>query len=189
MLTSFSLEKEEIVIPATVHMMAVERDYAFEQKTWLDRQRFRPQQWSTRPNWKVYAPDAGEKWLGFERVRALDGVPPEIVMVPMIGHTHGHAAVAVQRGNRWLLQASDAYFYHGEMDLERLRCTPGLRFYQWMMEKNRGARLWNQQRLRELKRAHARQVEMFCAHDIHEFERLSGHSARVPADRMAGVPA
>ena len=27
---------------ATVHMMAVERDYALLQKTWLDRQRFRP---------------------------------------------------------------------------------------------------------------------------------------------------
>jgi glyoxylase-like metal-dependent hydrolase (beta-lactamase superfamily II) len=170
---------------ATVHMMGVERDYALTQKTWLDRQRYRPQQWSTRANWRVYEPDAGEKWFGFDRVRALDGLPSDIVMVPMIGHTHGHAAVAVERGDRWLLQASDAYFYHGEMDLQRPRCTPGLRFYQWMMEKNRGARLWNQQRLRELKRGHSRDVEVFCAHDIEEFERLSGHSARVPADRMA----
>lgn len=31
---------------ATVHLMRAERDYAVMQKTWLDRQRFRPQQWS-----------------------------------------------------------------------------------------------------------------------------------------------
>jgi hypothetical protein len=30
----------------------------------------------------------------------------------------------------WLLQAGDAYFYHGEMDPQRPRCTPGLRFHQ-----------------------------------------------------------
>ena len=170
---------------ATVHMMASEVEDASRQKSWLDRQRYRPQQWGTRPNWRFYAPDAGEGWYGFERVRALTGIPPEIVMVPMIGHTHGHAAVAVLRGDRWLLQASDAYFYRGEMDTQRPHCTPGLRFYQWMMEKNRGARLWNQHRLRELKRGHANEVEIFCGHDIVEFERLAGHSARVPADALS----
>jgi glyoxylase-like metal-dependent hydrolase (beta-lactamase superfamily II) len=172
---------------ATVHMMAVEHEYAAQQKTWLDRQRFRPQQWGTRANWRFYAPDEGESWYGFDCVRELTGVPPEVVMVPMIGHTHGHAAVAVLGAGRWLLQASDAYFYRGEMDLERPHCTPGLRFYQWMMEKNRGARLWNQRRLRELKRAHAREIEVFCGHDIEEFERLAGHSGRVPAEAMAGA--
>ncbi|HEX2199524.1 MAG TPA: MBL fold metallo-hydrolase [Burkholderiales bacterium] len=170
---------------ASVHLMAIERDYAAAQKTWLDRQRFRPQQWSTRAQWRVYSPEAGERWFGFERVRALEGVPPEIVMVPLVGHTHGHAGVAVQRGDRWLLQAGDAYFYHAEMDPARPRCTPGLRFYQWMMEKDRASRLHNQRRLRELNRAHAGQVSVFCGHDIVEFERLSGHSARVPADALA----
>ena len=169
---------------ATVHMLAAEREDAARQKSWLDRQRYRPQQWSTRNNWRVYDAHAGESWFGFDRVRELSGIPPQIVMVPMIGHTHGHAAVAVQRDERWLLQASDAYFYHAEMDVDRPRCTPGLRFYQWMMEKNRSARLSNQQRLRELKRDRSGEVEIFCAHDIVEFERLSGHSARVPADRM-----
>jgi glyoxylase-like metal-dependent hydrolase (beta-lactamase superfamily II) len=175
---------------ATVHMLAIERDYAAQQVTWLDRQRFRPQQWSTRANWRVYAAAGGESWFGFDRVRALEGLPPDIALVPLIGHTHGHAGVAVNRGDKWLLQAGDAYFYQGEMDAERPYCTPGLRFYQWMMEKNRGARLWNQQRLRSLARIHSRQVEIFCGHDIEEFERLAGHSARVPADRIAGaVPA
>jgi hypothetical protein len=53
------------------------------------------------------------------------------------------------------------------------------------MEKDRASRLLNQQRLRELNRAHGREVRIFCGHDILEFERLSGHSARVPADQLA----
>lgn len=175
---------------ARVHLLADERDYAFAQKTWLDRQRFRPQQWSTRASWRVYQAGEGEQWFGFDRVRALDGVPPEIVVIPLLGHTFGHAGVAVDRGDRWLLQAGDAYFFHAEMDPERPWCTPGLRFYQWMMEKDRRARLWNQERLRELCRAHAREVEVFCAHDLVELERLSGRSAEVPAEKLVRhVPA
>lgn len=46
--------------------------------------------------------------------------------------------------------AADAYFFHIEMDLERPRGTPGLAFYQWMMDKDRAARRWNQARLRRL---------------------------------------
>jgi glyoxylase-like metal-dependent hydrolase (beta-lactamase superfamily II) len=169
---------------ATVHMLASERDAAGQQKTWLDRQRFRPQQWSTKPNWQVYDARGGERWFGFDRVQSLKGLPPEIAMIPLIGHTLGHAGVAVNRGDKWLLQAADAYFFHAEMDLTNPRCTPGLRFYQWMMEKDRRARLANQQRLRDLRRTHGSDVEIFCGHDVVEFERLSGRSAKVPAEMM-----
>ena len=168
---------------ARVHMMAIERDYATEQRTWLDRQRFRPQQWSTRGKWHVYPKSSGDAWYGFERVRKLDGLPTDIALIPLPGHTHGHAGVAVDRGDKWLLQAGDAYFYHGEMAGDP-HCTPGLRFYQWMMEKNRDARLDNQERLRVLKRSHQEEVEIFCGHDIAEFERLSGRSASIPPERM-----
>jgi glyoxylase-like metal-dependent hydrolase (beta-lactamase superfamily II) len=173
---------------ATVHMLAEERDYALQQRTWLDRQRFRPQQWSTRANWRVYPVHGGESWFGFGRVRALDGVPPEIVMVPLIGHTHGHAGVAVERSGTWLFNAGDAYFYRDELDPDHPRCTPGLRFYQWMMEKNRSRRLQNQRRLRELRRARAGEVTIFCGHDIVEFERLSGRPAHLPAEAISGRP-
>jgi glyoxylase-like metal-dependent hydrolase (beta-lactamase superfamily II) len=173
---------------ATVHLLARERDHAFAQKTWLDRQRFRPQQWGTRDQWRVYEPGEGTPWFGFDSVRELDGVPPEILMVPLIGHTFGHAGIAVKRDDRWMLNAGDAYFFQAEMDLERPRCTPGLRFYQWMMEKDRAARLWNQERLRELKRAHSPEVELFCSHDVNEFERLAGRPHTVTAGAPGDLP-
>lgn len=162
---------------ATVHLLQREQDEAKLQKTWLDRQRFRPQQWSSLPRWRGYPAQGGERWEGFESVRPIDGLPPEVLMVPLPGHTHGHAGVAVQgAGTEWLLQAGDAYFFRDEMDLARPRCTPGLRFYQTMMEKDRTARLANQQRLRDLKRAAAGRITVCCSHDPVEFERLSGRS-------------
>jgi glyoxylase-like metal-dependent hydrolase (beta-lactamase superfamily II) len=127
----------------------------------------------------------GQRWFGFERVHQLDGVPPEILLLPLPGHTHGHAAVAVDRGDTWLLYAGDAYFFHAEMDPVRPRCTPGLRFYQWMMEQDRTSRLANQRRLRELCDERAAVVDVFCAHDVSEFERLSGRSAEVPQSAFA----
>ena len=169
---------------AKVHLLAQEREYAELQNTWLDRQRFRPQQWSTRGQWLTYRAGRGETWMGFTQVRDLMGVPPEILMVPLPGHTHGHTGVAVRSGDGWRLLAGDAYFHPREMDLERPGCTPGLRFYQWMMEKNRPARLQNQQRLRELKRQHGARIDLVCSHDVEEFERLAGRSARVPAEAL-----
>jgi glyoxylase-like metal-dependent hydrolase (beta-lactamase superfamily II) len=166
---------------AAVHMMRQERDYAFMQRTWMDRQRFRPQQWGTRDNWRVYDPSVGERWFGFARVRDMPGLPPEVLMVPLPGHTYGHAGVAVRNdGGRWLLLAGDAYFHHREMDLDNPCCTPGLRMYQTMLEKDRKARLDNQRRLRELRRHHGAQVQVFSGHDPVEFEQLTGQSLDVP---------
>lgn len=170
---------------ATVHMLQAERDAAETRATWLDRQRFRPQQWSTRDNWVGYPAQRGEPWYGFEAVRALRGLPPEILLVPLVGHTHGHAGVALQTGNGWLLQAGDAYFYHREMDVASPYCTPGLALYQTMMEKDRTARLHNQARLRTLVREHGGEVQVFCSHDIAELERLAERPLDAPASRAA----
>jgi len=163
---------------ANVHLLAREREAAVARRTPLDKARYRPQQWSGQASWRTYAPAAGETWEGFECVRQLEGVSPDILLVPLIGHTHGHAAVAVRRQEGWLLLAGDAYFDSRELNLDRPRCTPGLRFYQWMMEKNRAQRLRNQQRLRDLKRAHldAGDLLITSSHDPVEFERLAGRA-------------
>jgi glyoxylase-like metal-dependent hydrolase (beta-lactamase superfamily II) len=170
---------------ARVHLLARERESALAQRTMLDRMRYRPQQWSTRANWLAYDPDDGESWFGFHRVRTLEGVPDDIVMIPLVGHTLGHAGIAVRREHDWMLLAGDAYFYHREMDAHDPYCTPGLRFYQWMMQKDGPARRLNQARLRKLKHMHPDEVQICCAHDPVEFERFTGRSARVPADAMA----
>ncbi len=157
---------------ATVHMLRQERDDALARRSWLDQQRYRPQQWSDRSRWQMHDSAVGNHWLGFEHVSGGAGLPDDVLLVPLVGHTLGHAAVALRRDNGWLLQAGDAYFHYREMDLGAPWCTPGLRAYQWMMEKDRRARLANQRRLRELRARHP-EVDICCAHDPTEFQRLA----------------
>ncbi len=169
---------------ARVHLLEDEHAAARAQKTFLDRQRFRPQQWSSTDRWHTYDAD-GERWYGFEAARGLDGLPPEILLVPLVGHTRGHAGVAVHDGKQWLLHCGDAYFYRGEMDPRGPRYTLGLRLYQRLMEVDRRRRLLNQRRLRQLVRGHGSEVKIFCAHDIVElstFRKLSGVTSE-PASR------
>lgn len=168
---------------ATVHLLRAEHDAAVARPTLLDRMRYRPAQWGTRDAWRLYDAGEGDGWLGFSAVRPLQGVTDDVVLVPLVGHTFGHAGVAMRGDEGWRLDAGDAYFFHREMDLDRPYCTPGLRAYQWMMEKDRAARVRNQARLRELRREHP-EVALFCAHDVREFERLTGRSTRVPVEHL-----
>ena len=132
--------------------MEAER-HAAERKRrgFIAKRRYRPAQWDDVRDWSTYDSNGGEHWLGFDGVRQLDGLPPEILMVPMPGHTWGHTGVAVRSELGWVLNAGDAYFYRRELDPDRRRCTPGLRFYQIMMEVDRRQRLCNQDRLHQLK--------------------------------------
>jgi glyoxylase-like metal-dependent hydrolase (beta-lactamase superfamily II) len=152
-------------------MMRAEAEDASKQLSWLDRLRYRPRQWSSIDRWQTYEPGEGEPWFRFEAVRDLRGVPPEILLVPLRGHTLGHAGVAVRDQRGWLLVAGDAYFWQDELDLERPECPPGLRVYQWLMEKDRRARLANQRHLRELLRDHRGEVRIVCSHDPRELDR------------------
>ena len=157
---------------AMIHVMAREYDDATGPRSGIvARNRWRPSQLDDVTNWQRYGA-RGEPWFGFDAVRDLTGLPPEILMVPLPGHSWGHAGVAVRTdGGRWLLHAGDAYFYRGEMRQARRRCTPGLRAYQRLMEVDADARMANQARLRALSIAQRDQVTVTCTHDPVELER------------------
>ena len=157
---------------ATVHIMLSEIEAAQKRKGFISSQRYRPGQWDEVKHWKYYSA-GGEPWFGFEAVRNLEGLPPEILIIPLIGHTRGHAGIAVQTSEGWLLHAGDAYFYRDEMAATQPNCTPGLRVYQWMMEVDRNARLENQEKLRMLRKNHSNEVRLFCSHDAIEFKTFA----------------
>ncbi len=159
---------------ARVHVYAKEHAAAVVERRLLrERMRYHAVQWAHGPDWKLYEVTRGEQWFGFECVRQLEGLPPEILLVPLVGHTQGHCAVAVDRGDTWLLHAGDAYFFHGEMDVAHPHCPWGLRTFQTLLELKRQERLHNQERLRELARAQAGKVQVFCAHDEEEWRRMA----------------
>ena len=160
---------------ATVHIMQTEMDAARDRDGFIASRRYRPRQWDEVKRWKYYSA-GGEPWFGFDAVRDLDGLPPEILLIPLNGHTRGHAGVAIQTPEGWLLNAGDAYFYRHEMNSPKRHCTPGLRAYQRLMEVDRKARLHNQDRLRELSCDRAQDVRLFCSHDAIEFKTFADKS-------------
>lgn len=157
---------------AAVHVMEAEyRAATGPKRGFVPQERYRPRQWNEVTDWRTYAAP-GEPWFGFDAVRDLDGLPPEILLVPLPGHTWGHAGVAVRRDDgRWLLHAGDAYFYRGEVRRPDRRCTPGLRAYQTLMETHREQRLRNQARVRALSVERRGEIDVICAHDPVELER------------------
>ncbi|GAB3493712.1 MBL fold metallo-hydrolase [Amycolatopsis cihanbeyliensis] len=155
---------------ATVHVYAEELRAATAPATQLARTRYRDIQFRHEPRWASYA-EPGENWFGFQAVRQLDGLPPEILLVPLAGHTAGHAGVAVDTGAGWLLHAGDAYFYHGQMDPIRPHCTPALSVFQVLMQTDGAKRRENLARLQELAATHTDEVTMFSAHSAVELRQ------------------
>lgn len=157
---------------ARVHVMEMERVAAERKRRgFIANQRYRPSQWDEVRDWRTYA-SGGEPWFGFDAVRDLDGLPPEILMIPLRGHTEGHAGVAVATPEGWLLHAGDAYLHHGQMDVCRSHMPVGLSAYQHIMDTDRPARRANQLRLRNLKREGHAGLRIFCSHDAGEFDAL-----------------
>ena len=155
---------------AKVHVFAPEYEIAMKPPL-RERLRYVQAQWAHNPRW-VKHEVAGEEWFGFESVRALPGVEPEVLLVPLVGHSRGHTAVAVKEGERWLLHCGDGYFHRDEVKTPP-GGSPGFRFFEVVTGDNMKAVRSNQERLRELAREHGGEVELFCAHDPKELERYS----------------
>lgn len=152
---------------AEVHLFAPEHDAAMA-PTMRERARYRPAHFAHGPRWNLRRP-GGDRWFGFESVQAIAG-SPDVLIVPLTGHTRGHAGIAVRTEKGWLLHAGDAYFHHAEMDPTAPRCPPGLRLFQRLAAVDDGDRRRNQERLRDLVRREG-SVEIHSAHCPVEFDR------------------
>lgn len=97
---------------AQVHVTAAEASGALREPTWRERMRYRSLQWSHGVKLVEHEAD-GETWRGFGAAKeVLDG----IALIPLPGHTRGHACVAVDAGHRWVLHGGDAFFHRGILD-------------------------------------------------------------------------
>lgn len=161
---------------ARVHVAATELARAIARPSFHDRMRYRDVQWSHGPDWRRYDA-AGEPWFGFPAVHDLDGLPPEILAIPLVGHSMGHSGIAIDTGgpggDRWLLHCGDAYFHRGEVDRRQPRCPAMLRGFQWWVGADNEVRMANQARLRRLFEDPAADVHLFCAHDPEELDRCT----------------
>ncbi len=154
---------------AEIHVTKAEHDAAERRGTMNERRRYIAAHFAHGPKWNAHV-TAGETWKGFSAVRALSEDEPDLLIVPLAGHTRGHAAVAVRTDEGWLLHCGDAYFHRDEMT-EKAKAPFGFEVFQSQIAIDDRARRDNQRRLRELKAADD-DVKLFCAHSKQELDEM-----------------
>jgi glyoxylase-like metal-dependent hydrolase (beta-lactamase superfamily II) len=155
---------------AKVHVHANEKDAALVRAKFMGKQRYRPIHLAHGPVWETFEA-IGEPWKGMAAVRQLKGLPPEILALPMHGHSRGHALVAVDTGRGWLVHAGDAYFHRSVLARGDASDMPwALRRVERLIAIDYESVRANHARLAEF--AKREEVTVFSAHDPIEFERI-----------------
>lgn len=154
---------------ANVYASTREVDAALAPKGWKERERYLSTQFTHHPKWQTVE-QTNEEWFGFQGVQRLPGFEKEdIFLVPLGGHTRGHSGVAIkQKNNKWLFHVGDLY-----MDRRSLfgRSPRLLRQCENMLAMDNRLRLNNMMQVKKLVRFHTDKVEVFCSHDMQEFNQ------------------
>jgi glyoxylase-like metal-dependent hydrolase (beta-lactamase superfamily II) len=161
---------------ATVHTTADEYEAAIGSPDFLDKRRYRPAQWSHGPAWQTHA-GPGDAW---QHGLAGHDIVPGITLVPMPGHSRGHAAVAVDAGERLLVHAGDAAFdgssYASASPLGRpLEKKENVRRFEMTVGRDRAAIRRNHESLRALNDTDG--ITVFPAHDRRLLDEMQALSA------------
>lgn len=172
---------------AMVHVHAKEKEAALAGLTLNQKERYRQAQFTHGPAWETYEA-LGEPWKGVPAVRQLDGLPPEILALPMPGHSQGHAAIAVDTGHGWLVHGGDAYFHRSVIERSDTSEMPwGLRSVERFIAFEYKRVRTNHAVLAEL--AKHDDVTVFSSHDPVEYERLrSASGEQTPAKERRALP-
>ena len=161
---------------AKVHIFRTEYETMLHPKGFLERGHV-PAHWAHRPKWVIHD-KCIEQWFGLNAVRVIEQASPEILLVPLPGHTRGHCGVAIATANGWLFNCGDAASpFHREADphlladsFHPMNAMPAW-FVRWMV----GSHVpW----LRNLIQENRNTVELISSHDIYNFSR---HQSMPPA--------
>ncbi len=158
---------------AQVHLTSAEALAARHPDTMTERRRYLPAQRAHGPRLVEHLPSAGEGWRGFPSAEELTDIAPGIVLINLPGHSRGHAAVAVDAGNRWVLHVGDAFYHRGQLDGSHsapraLTAMERVMAYDWTQVKA------NHQRLTELWGAEEPDLLLVNAHDPYLLDRALG---------------
>jgi glyoxylase-like metal-dependent hydrolase (beta-lactamase superfamily II) len=132
-------------------------------------------QWSHGPRWQLHEA-ATESWFGFDAIPILPGLEPNVMLLPLPGHTRGHCGVAIGNESGWLLHCGDAVSaYHRDADPHQDDASE-----QWMNFLPEGYIRYvsgeHFPRLRQLVLEHGSEIDLVSAHDIYAFKRHTGGS-------------
>jgi glyoxylase-like metal-dependent hydrolase (beta-lactamase superfamily II) len=153
---------------ARVHLHAREHAAAMARTHLKERERYLRAHWAHGPKWEVYTED-GDTWRGLPAIQRLRGLDADIGLLPMHGHTRGHSAIIVKRGERWLVHAGDAYFHHSS--LAGTGTPLGFAAFERITQMDPAARRASLGALRQLRHSYS-DLDIFSAHDPIELEAL-----------------
>ncbi len=149
---------------ASVHVTAAEAAGAMWNPSRREKVRYRAAQWAHGPKIVEHTPE-GDRWRGFAAAQPLDDVADGVVLLALPGHTRGHAAVAVEAGDHWVLHAGDAFYHHGTLDPSGASVPRTLASFESSMAFDRAQVRDNHARLAELHRRADPDLTIVNAHD------------------------
>lgn len=100
---------------ARVHLTAAENQASLHPRTQVEKGRYRRAQRAHQPMIIEHHPAEGESWQGFASAVELTDVAAGVVLIALPGHTRGHAAVAVDAGDHWVLHVGDAFYHRAQI--------------------------------------------------------------------------
>lgn len=151
---------------AEVHILQDEHRAAFGNKNLKNMTRYLPEQFRHAPKWQTYSTE-GEKWRGFNAVKQLKGIPPEILMIPLPGHTNGHAGIVIEQQNTNDFFVGDAYMHRNQL-LKKIT-PPYVSIYNKLLHEDLDLFLSNLDSLSELQDQNS-SINIYCSHDRDEYE-------------------
>ncbi|MBT5094200.1 MAG: MBL fold metallo-hydrolase [Halobacteriovoraceae bacterium] len=154
---------------ATVHLLDAELDSAINPKSYIQKHRYLAKMWDHNPKWKTYRA-SGEKWNDFYSVKELEGLPSEIKMIPLRGHTQGHCGLVIEHQGNSLFFTGDAYI--SKKQLQGITPFEVLLFNKLIQEDINLYRE-NLERIIQLKNEALPSLSIFCSHDPDEYHHLS----------------
>jgi len=135
---------------AWVHVTHAEYEAATS-PSGVQRLFYEPSHWQHGPRWRTQEEVALGAWFGFDAIEIREIQAARVVMVPLAGHSPGHAGVAVETPNGWLFHCGDALPLGGldspaPNSISQAACGPHI------------------DRIRRLTRDHEGEIEVLSSH-------------------------
>lgn len=143
---------------AKVHIFAAEYQAVMHPRGLME-QFYISAHWAHGPDWAIHS-TGGDKWFGFDCVRVIEN--PQVLLIPLVGHSRGHCGVAVETPDGWLFHCGDTISsLYGASNLDLTGKSPSDLAVRWFVGPHL-PRLW------ALVREHGDKVRVVYAHESFE---------------------
>jgi glyoxylase-like metal-dependent hydrolase (beta-lactamase superfamily II) len=150
---------------AKVHVLDLEHHAALHPRGPIERNRYCQAHFSHGPEWEIHVTRGTNKWFGFPEIVPLPNFEPDLLMIPLMGHSQGHCGIAVRDEGGWLLHAGDAVFVATDLDPVEPGVPLGIEWMEHLVADDWDQAIANKNLLRQLAHEETGKVRIVCSHD------------------------